>query len=523
MAIKKVCKKYYNSLIKPAFIGGVAAIVTVMIMGGSQHVSFWGSDLQTRLYNQKGTINDKKDNQEDEETFIELENFKIGSIKDYKIGGVSEDGNVNTNYKVLVTVNPFKYDEDTVEMANDKLQCKEDGNILQWQNANSNWGCIKPLKTVFDSISDSVEVSSSGEMSCGKDKEFLFWNKGDQQWECGGIGKGVDVAVKDLVDVNITNTPSINDVLAWDGDNWTPAVANSSAPFISNSTALLASPLNATTMTITGFNFIDSSAVSIPGFDGIINNVNILSPEELEVTITPGSNETVYDIIISNNGILNTEWSGNGKNLLEVTASNNGSSQTRAAENCKEILDNGHSTGDGNYWINPDGGGTANAFQVYCDMTTDGGGWVRIEYSADLTHQAQFVGGDANRWLPADFTFNLTDAQINNIRAVATEGKQRYHGTCQGVIHYRYQAANYQYAFGFRFHQGHETVHNQQTYPSTNIVVSSDGCSANNGTMASTDFDINDIRVPIINVHSRDNSNTEPFGSPLTNNPAWLR
>ena len=37
----------------------------------------------------------------------------------------------------------------------------------------------------------------------------------------------------------------------------------------------------------------------------------------------------------------------------------------------RPILDDGYSTGDGTYWIDPDGTG---AFEVYCDMTTDGGG-----------------------------------------------------------------------------------------------------------------------------------------------------
>ena len=44
-----------------------------------------------------------------------------------------------------------------------------------------------------------------------------------------------------------------------------------------------------------------------------------------------------------------------------------------AGESCKAILDDGYSRGDGVYWIDPDGYGGDEGFDVYCDMTTDGG------------------------------------------------------------------------------------------------------------------------------------------------------
>ena len=213
---------------------------------------------------------------------------------------------------------------------------------------------------------------------------------------------------------------------------------------------------------------------------------------------------------------------GTSVNPYIINNSSMGKTQATAGLTCMKMLETGCVRTDGMYWINPDGGNTSNAFEVYCDMT--GGGWTKIEYTADLDHIQHFTGGDADRWLPTNFSLALTDTQINDIRAISTEGKQHYHGSCQGVIHHLYKTNNYTASFGFRFHGGGDTSFDQQSYPNTNVLVTNDGCVANDGTLRSTGFDIFDLRVPIINIHSRDNgNNNEKFGSPLTNNPAWLR
>lgn len=260
-----------------------------------------------------------------------------------------------------------------------------------------------------------------------------------------------------------------------------------------------------TSITVNGYdcNIVDGILT-----DNSVNNIECITVEDLS-----GKASVVIDIDYTKQSGLTHSISGKGSGQVEREI------VVVSFESCKDILDNLPDSEDGIYNIDPDGVGELDSFSVYCDMTN--GGWTKIEFSGDLPHANRW-SSDAWRWLPFTFQTVLSTEQIQAVQAVSTEGKQIYDGTCQGVLHWEYGSGNYAYAFGFKFLNGENTNYGTNNL-GVDFTVIEDECKANDSILRHTIWEIRDVRVPIINVYSRDNGANELFGSALTQNPAWLK
>jgi len=120
----------------------------------------------------------------------------------------------------------------------------------------------------------------------------------------------------------------ILDLKAWTNINltysWSEITVNSTwggwwgIPYISNVASINLIPWSTQDITLNWINFTPNSTIDIPWFDWTINSITAISPSELQANLTTGSNETLYDVIISNWWLLNTLWSGNWVSLLGV-------------------------------------------------------------------------------------------------------------------------------------------------------------------------------------------------------------
>jgi len=215
-----------------------------------------------------------------------------------------------------------------------------------------------------------------------------------ESWDLLNISKWNELVNKKLEQIDVTWTWNIDVHNSW---KWveislTWAIESSPIPYIITKKIVGIKVETTRTLVIDGDNFTPNSVVSIPWFDWSIDSTTINWMYKITIDVTAGTNTGLYDIVVSNNWVLNTAFIWNWSNLIEVVEDyliewddtiwrkyNNGTFATSCNTYKNPSWDYVYDWDIWNwiYWIKPN---SDPEFKVYCDMTTSWGWWTRIYY-----------------------------------------------------------------------------------------------------------------------------------------------
>jgi len=171
-------------------------------------------------------------------------------------------------------------------------------------------------------------------------------------------------------------------------------------------------------LTINGSNF-SGSTVKVGTLDAAVQSVNSTT---ITATMPQSTSTGGFNVVVRNGD--NQQSTG----TYTYTYVASGDTSAMAVKNCKAVLDAGGSPPDGVYWIKPQ----STAFQLFCDMTFDGGGWTLVAQGCDPNSSATgTIRTDPRAWVGSNW--KLSDADIDAARTA---------GTYQILIRGTYGSAN---------------------------------------------------------------------------------
>ena len=170
------------------------------------------------------------------------------------------------------------------------------------------------------------------------------------------------------------------------------------------------------TITLTGSNFATPAAVTI---GGIPAEATTTGSSQIIATVPDLASSGAKNIVVTNPGGQASTLTGG------FTAFRPGETQAAAGLSCYDIqLSPGGSVGNGVYWVDPNGGATTDAFQAYCDMTTNGGGWTLVFASGINTYDTTTLKTSAAYGtVPLSLSCNGADSKFSDatIRSMWTQ------------------------------------------------------------------------------------------------------
>lgn len=168
---------------------------------------------------------------------------------------------------------------------------------------------IKRFFLSFCIIFSSIWILSAWNWLVAEDGDILSYIKWNElltyvDWKI----QATNILAGNNISVSVNGNDVTIDAIWW----WSGTV-----PYISGGPEVI-QPNITKNIIINGSYFSPSTVFSIPSFTGIINSQTAISPTEFLLNITAPASNGDFDLVASNSGVDNTQWSGNGVNYISI-------------------------------------------------------------------------------------------------------------------------------------------------------------------------------------------------------------